>query len=87
MIIEETPLEASTIKLTVAKTNDNVQIIFSDDGVGFKTSGQKKKTGIGQQNIQSRLDSINGKISIHSEKMKGTEVRLDIPLLNISLTA
>jgi len=51
---------------------------IKDDGIGFKVS--KLKSGIGLKNMESRAESINGRIKISSEINKGTKVSLKVKL-------
>lgn len=53
-------------------------LYITDNGIGFKVS--KLKSGIGLKNMQSRAETINGKLTIKSDKGKGTSVRLKVKL-------
>ena len=57
---------------------DNViNIVISDDGIGFDTN--KKSNGIGIKNMKARIVELNGKFNIKSELHQGTEINLTIP--------
>lgn len=49
-----------------------------DNGVGFNTANPV--FGNGLNNIQKRMEELNGNISISSEPNKGTEIKFSIPL-------
>lgn len=50
----------------------------SDDGVGFDALHLEKGNGLG--NLRERAKQIGGTISVHTEREKGTMVRLIVPL-------
>ena len=47
-------------------------LIFKDNGIGFNTEVSNKKTGIGLQNIKSRVAILNGELFIESSKQIGS---------------
>lgn len=50
---------------------------ITDNGVGFNTEVSKK--GIGLQNLQERVEELNGTLTITSEVGKGTQTHIQIP--------
>jgi signal transduction histidine kinase len=58
---------------------DYLNIVYTDDGIGFDPS--LINPGLGLSNIQSRVDSLNGKLDFESGKT-GTAYSIDIPLKN-----
>ncbi|MBJ2174659.1 tetratricopeptide repeat protein [Aureibaculum sp. A20] len=83
-IIQE--LVTNTLKYAKAKNveihlnvhNNSLQLLFEDNGIGFDQS--KTPTGIGLQNIKSRLDKLNAELNIDSSINHGTAVTIEIPL-------
>lgn len=65
-----------TINFSVHKKYVHLDII--DDGIGFDTNINKK--GIGLQNLQERIEELNGTLIINSEIGKGTQTSIQIPL-------
>ena len=55
-----------------------LQLEINDNGVGFSIN--KIKNGIGLKNMKSRTEAMKGEISIVSEKGKGTNIKLKVPL-------
>lgn len=55
-----------------------LHLSIRDNGVGFSLA--KLKSGIGLKNMESRAESINGRIKISSEINKGTSVILKVKL-------
>ena len=72
--------QASLLKIRAVDLDNFIELTFKDNGIGFD-SGQKmlSNSGIGLSNIVFRTEMVNGTHSIHSEKNKGTEIKLKIP--------
>jgi signal transduction histidine kinase len=69
---------ATLIELQLNCIDDNLNILFEDNGIGFDS--QKKEGGIGFKNINSRLYNVSGSMEIDSMLNRGTIVNIDIPL-------
>lgn len=69
---------ASKIALTLDVDEGFLHLEISDNGIGFNP--KKVKSGIGLKNMKNRAETINGVISIESEKDKGTFIKLKVPL-------
>lgn len=67
--------EASEINVQLSYANDTMQLTIEDDGKGFDRS--KVSSGIGLQNIESRIEYLNGKLDFTSDD-KGTSYVIDI---------
>ena len=70
---------ASRIEIELTMGHDNLNIIVSDDGKGFDIN-KNLSAGVGLQNIEKRLYSIDGKMHIDSQINKGTSIVIDIKL-------
>ncbi|MGG1659091.1 ATP-binding protein [Brevibacillus sp. NRS-1366] len=76
------------VTLTIREGEGYIQVVIEDDGVGMPddllnqmTKEQRKRGGIGIQNIRKRLDSIPGAVlSFRSEQGRGTTVTMFIPV-------
>ncbi|WP_353780095.1 ATP-binding protein [Winogradskyella sp. 3972H.M.0a.05] len=65
--------KASLIILEIKKlSNEGFRITFSDNGVGFDFDEDRKKPGIGLQNIESRVAILNGEFIVNSKLNKGS---------------
>jgi len=64
----------------VSKTGDQLAVTVEDDGKGFDTAIINKGTGMGWNNIQSRVDFLKGNLDIQSENEKGTSVHIEFKL-------
>lgn len=72
---------ATKINLQLTGFDTEINVLVEDDGKGFRTEKLTQSNGWGWKNIQSRLESINGKLEIDSsEGIKGTSFILDIPI-------
>ncbi|WP_378183450.1 tetratricopeptide repeat protein [Aquimarina sp. SS2-1] len=68
--------KASTIELQLNLVENELNILFEDDGVGFDQ--KKDAEGIGFRNIRSRLNKISGTIDIDSRIKRGTIINIEI---------
>ncbi|WP_299004913.1 ATP-binding protein [uncultured Tenacibaculum sp.] len=69
--------KASTITIDFSVHKKYVHLNITDNGVGFNTKISKK--GIGLQNLQDRVEELNGTLTITSEIGKGTQTHIQIP--------
>jgi len=69
--------KASFIDVQLIKHEDYLSLIVEDDGIGFEK--EEKPTGIGLNNIQSRIVLLNGTLHIDSKKNRGTLIDIQIP--------
>ena len=70
--------KAKNVEIHVNIHNKTLQMLFEDNGVGFDK--EKMRTGIGLQNIKSRLEALQGNINIDSTINRGTAVTIEIPI-------
>lgn len=68
---------ATILRLELTQSNDNLQIVAADNGIGFDTA--ISATGIGLQNMQHRATLLNATMQLESVIGKGTSIRLIIP--------
>src|SRR4030042_755555 len=74
--------KASRVDIKIIFTNNKVSISVSDDGEGFvppKSMGDLAKDGkLGLAGMHERARLIGGKLGVHSEPGKGTEITVEI---------
>lgn len=58
-----------------------VKIFIQDNGVGIDINSIKNSQGIGWKNIFARIKLINGNINIESEKNRGSNFIINIPVI------
>ena len=69
--------KAANVVLEFDYKDDNLILVITDDGVGFKKPLKSK--GIGLVNIKSRIESINGQVYFETAPQQSTSIRLEIP--------
>ena len=72
--------KAKNAKITIKFYTEKVHINISDDGIGFNINEIKPANSNGLNNINDRVLLLSGFISLKSEKLKGTEIDIEIPL-------
>jgi PAS domain S-box-containing protein len=76
--------EAKTVRVSIAKLGEEINITVEDDGVGFNTAIFKSRSirnqGLGLFSVRERLTHIGGKLEIASTRGKGTKITLTAPL-------
>ncbi len=71
---------ANQINMSITQTDDGINLMVEDDGVGFNTS--LVNSGLGLKNIHSRVKLINGYFDVDSSLNRGTIYNVTIPLNN-----
>jgi two-component system NarL family sensor kinase len=72
---------ASNIRLLVTPLENQLEFHFSDDGKGFDVDEALQSNTMGLKSIRSRVDFLNGSITINSEPGKGTHYIIRIPMI------
>jgi signal transduction histidine kinase len=72
--------QASECILKIISHPDYIELALSDNGRGFDTQNLKER-GRGLKNIQERVESLNGEFTINSVMGKGSEFRIQVPLV------
>ena len=63
------------------REGNRLSITIEDNGRGFNTQEAEEKATMGMTTVKSRVDYLNGKLTIDSRKDIGTTVMIDL-LLN-----
>ncbi|WGD35510.1 sensor histidine kinase [Olleya sp. YS] len=72
--------KATMVDISFKFDKNILTLTISDNGEGFDL--QKAKKGIGLKNIDSRIQEINGKLDIKTQKNQGTTIIINVPTLN-----
>lgn len=72
--------EASSIDLTIIVHPDQLDISYSDNGIGFNRDETLDRKTMGIQNIRSRVKFLDGNVCIDSSQGKGTVYRINVPV-------
>jgi PAS domain S-box-containing protein len=59
--------------------DDRIELCISDSGVGFSPERAKRTSGLGLISMQERLRLVGGQLSVESEPLHGTRIRVRIP--------
>jgi signal transduction histidine kinase len=74
--------QAKNVALNILKTPELLVVHYQDDGKGFNAdfTDRDETLGTGLYNIQSRINSINGRFSVQSEPGKGMEAEIVVKI-------
>lgn len=71
--------QAKQIIISLQQRNNALLLEIRDDGKGFDPGSIGEGKGIGWKNILTRVSLLNGKVDIHSERIKGTQIQITLP--------
>lgn len=69
--------KAKLITIQLIASENNLQLMFEDDGIGFDSASVKK--GLGLKSMQDRVANLHGQFDLDSQKGFGTTIIIDIP--------
>lgn len=72
--------QAKNVQIEVVKGIDHIELIISDDGVGFSDNARNKPRSFGLRGIHERVEHLGGTVKIASTLDKGTQIAIFIPL-------
>jgi signal transduction histidine kinase len=76
--------QAKKASITLQNDPDGINLVVTDDGVGFNVTASQTKAhrggSMGLLNMQERAGLVGGRMEIISSPGKGTEVRARFPL-------
>jgi len=72
--------KTSEAVVELAGHGDGIELCISDTGVGFNPASAHRKGGLGLISIRERLRLIDGCLTIESEPLHGTRIRVRAPL-------
>lgn len=70
---------ASKVQITLTQNDGFVDVLYTDNGVGFNVEKAIAAGGLGVENIRSRIEMLKGTYTLQSEKHHGTKVQMKIP--------
>lgn len=70
--------KASQIDIHITQLDNEIKLLFEDNGIGFNT--HELKEGIGFQNIKDRLKKIKGTMYVDAYPNRGTVIDIDVSL-------
>ena len=69
---------AKSAEVSLSQSDHQIILKVEDDGVGFET--EELHTGLGLKNILGRVEILQGKAIINSQKTQGTAIIVEIPV-------
>lgn len=73
--------KANIVKIVILKNNDNLEMSYKDDGIGFDVENQNIEiSGMGLSNIKSRIKTLNGDVKIISKPGSGFSANIICPI-------
>lgn len=72
--------QASTVEIHLSLIDQNLALLFEDNGIGFNTDAITD--GIGYENIKNRVHELEGNLHIDAVLKRGTAVSVEIPIKN-----
>ncbi|MCR4797527.1 MAG: histidine kinase [Lachnospiraceae bacterium] len=74
--------EGGTVNIRTRLMHDSIEIIVSDDGIGFDVNAKQEdgRSHVGLENVRTRLEEmVGGSLYIRSKVNEGTVVSIQIP--------
>jgi signal transduction histidine kinase len=71
---------ASVLKVHISAAEEDVTLVISDDGSGFDVAAAQQSGGMGLQNIEERVDELDGELTIESMAGQGTTISVQIDM-------
>lgn len=71
--------KASELDISILRSNDGIDVMIEDNGLGFDIFNLPINHGIGLENIRSRIQFLKGTVEWNSGVGKGTLVSIFIP--------
>lgn len=74
---------ANVVSVDVHMTCDGhvIEVEIADQGTGFVLGSEPKGSGLGIYGMQERAEIVGGKVNIESKLGKGTNIKLNVPIV------
>jgi two-component system NarL family sensor kinase len=66
--------------IRLSHADGRLQLVISDDGLGFEGPADSSATGRGLANVAERARLLGARLTIATNQPTGTVVRVDLPL-------
>ncbi|GAB1404804.1 MAG: sensor histidine kinase [Lentimicrobiaceae bacterium] len=67
---------ATAIRIVLRKTGESLELEIMDNGKGMPEDADKSSTGIGWEDIRSRVTMFNGRMKLYSQPGEGTRLNI-----------
>ena len=78
--------KASNTLIKLSEKNNTLYLVVADDGIGFDKSKIDTKKGLGLNQIDARIQIMDGEFTIKSSAGNGTEIFVKIPIIEKDIT-
>ena len=78
---------ARNAQIEIVKGTDHLELIISDDGIGFSDNARNKPRSFGLRGIHERVAHLGGTVKIASIVNKGTQIAIFVPLESETATS
>jgi PAS domain S-box-containing protein len=68
------------VEVQLRETADEIHMVITDSGRGFDVERALRGKGLGLSSMSERVRLVNGTISIESQPMRGTTIRVKVPI-------
>ena len=68
------------LKVTFSGSDDTLECIIEDDGIGFDMEKKKATVGHGLNNMRVRAERLGGNLEVKSAVGEGTFIKLTLPV-------
>jgi signal transduction histidine kinase len=72
---------AKHVQIEIVKGTDHLELIISDDGVGFSEAARNKPRSFGLRGVHERVAHLGGTVKIASTLGRGTQIAIFVPLM------
>jgi two-component system NarL family sensor kinase len=72
--------EAKNITLDISIVPNSLEMVYADDGKGFDYNSKIENDSLGLKSIQSRVNFLNGFLSVDSKPGQGVRYTFEIPV-------
>jgi signal transduction histidine kinase len=77
-VIKHSGAECASVE--IAKTASELELVISDNGIGFDPESARTRPGLGLLSMRERLRQVDGTITIRRIEPTGTRIEVRIPL-------
>lgn len=72
--------KASQITINLSIWPESIVLIIEDNGIGFSMEEARSKKSMGLENMQARVDLMNGQLNVDSTIGSGTTLVIEVPI-------
>jgi signal transduction histidine kinase len=78
--------KASQVQIKMWRSDGQLFVTVSDDGIGFSIDGSRKEHSLGLMGIEERIDALGGTFFIKNNPQQGITIMVSIPMVHAPAT-